>query len=407
MILSVEQALEIVLASVSPLGAEEVALEDAPGRYLAEDVAADQDVPPFERSMMDGYAVRAADTAQAPVALRVTGQLRAGQVPERSVGPGEAIQIMTGAPLPPGADAVQQVEKARSLDDSRVEIGEAVAAGQHVARRGSEIRAGETALRSGSRIGPAGLAALATAGCARVRVGRRPQAALLVTGDELVGVDRRPSGASIRNANGPAVMAQLREAGAVARSLGVVPDEQDRIAAGIRAGLDADVLLLSGGVSAGAFDLVEAVLGRFGVEILFERVAIKPGAPLVFGRRGRNVVFGLPGNPVSAQVTFDVFVRPALVRLQGGRSSARPAVEVTLDGPLKNRSRRRAYLPAVVSSGPDGLRATPLPSAGSADVFAHARANALLVIEAERTQAEAGERARALLLPAFVLGEVP
>jgi len=404
-VISVERALEIVLANVEPLGAEEVDLEAAPGRHLAEDVVADLDTPPFDRSMMDGYALRAADTAAAPVALRVTGQVRAGQMPEAGVGAGEAIQIMTGAPLPPGADAVQPVEKTLALEGARVEIREVVAPGQHVARRASEIRAGATVLRAGRRIDPAAVAALATAGRARLQVGRRPVAALLVTGDEIVDVTECPSGAQIRNANGPAVLAQLRAAGAVAHSLGVVKDDAALIARAVEAGLAADVLVLSGGVSAGAFDLVESVLEGFGVQILFERVAIKPGAPLVFGRRERRLVFGLPGNPVSAQVTFDFFVRPALARLQGGLAAARPAFEVSLDGPLRNRSRRRAYLPALVRVEAQGLRAEPLPSAGSADVFAHARANALLVLEAERTEARAGERVAAVLLPSFVEGE--
>lgn len=404
--ISVERALEIVLANVEPLGAEEVALDDACGRYLAEDVAADLDIPPFDRSMMDGYALRAADSAGAPVVLRVTGQVRAGRMPEAGVGPGEAVEIMTGAPLPPGADAVQPVEKTRSLDGQRVEVGEAVAPGQHVAPRGSEIRAGATVLRAGRRIDAASIAALATAGRSRPRVGRRPLAALLVTGDEIVDAAEYPEGARIRNANGPAVLAQLRAAGALAQSLGVAKDEAESIARGVESGLAADVLVLSGGVSAGAFDLVESVLADFGVQVLFERVAIKPGAPLVFGRRERRLVFGLPGNPVSAQVTFDVFVRPALARLQGGGGGLRPLVEATLEGPLHNRSRRRAYLPGRVHAAAAGLRARPLPSAGSADVFAHARANALLVLEAERVEARAGERVPALLLPSFVDGEL-
>jgi len=405
-VLSVERALEIVLGSVEPLGSEEAALADALGRVLAEDIEADADVPPFDRAMMDGYALHAADTAPAPVALRVTGQVRAGRMSDRAVAAGEAIQIMTGAPLPPGADAVQQVEKTRVLDDGRVEIGEAVAPGQHVAPRGCEVRRGAAVLERGRRLDAAALAALATVGKARVRVGRHPRVALLVTGDELVDVEQQPSGAQIRNANEPAVLAQIRACGGEALALGTAPDDAARIAAGVEHGLQAaDVLVLSGGVSAGAFDLVEAALQRSGVEILFERVAIKPGAPLVFGRRGRTLVFGLPGNPVSAQVTFDVFVRPALHRLQHGKGGLRPAVSVTLGSAARNRSRRRAYLPAVVRLEGDRLVAYPLPSAGSADVFAHARANALVVLEAERTDAAAGETAPAHLLPCFVEGD--
>ena len=401
----VENALEIVLSKADPLGSEEVALDDALGRFLAEDIAVDLDIPPFDRAMMDGYAVRAADTTAAPRALRVTGQVRAGQVSDRALEPGEAIQIMTGAPVPLGADAVQQVEKTRPLPDGRVEIVEAVESGQHVALRACEVRAGSRVLEAGRRIDPAAVAVLATAGRARLRVGRRPRVAFLVTGDELVDVSARPTGGQIRNANGPAVLAQIQEAGALAEPLGVAPDAMEPIAAAVVRGLGADVLLLSGGVSEGAFDLVEAVLARFGVEIFFERVAIKPGAPLVFGRHGRTLVFGLPGNPVSAQVTFDVFVRAALACLQGGRAPQRPLVEVELESPAKNRSRRKAYLPARVRCDWGRLLATPIRSAGSADVFAHAGANALLVLEADRTEARAGERTPAMLLRRFVEGE--
>ncbi len=403
----VEKALEIVLANAHFLGSDEVALADARGRFLAEDVAADLDIPPFDRAMMDGYAVRAADTRPVPAILRVAGQLRAGQVSDVALGPGQAIEIMTGAPVPSGADAVQQVEKTRSLPDGRVEIGEAVEHGQNVAPRGSEVQAGAVVLEIGRRIDSAAVAVLATAGRVRVRVGRRPRVAFLVTGDELVDPSQRPTGGQIRNANGPAVLAQIHEAGALAEPLGVAPDDAERIAAAVERGIGADVLVLSGGVSAGAFDLVEAVLAGFGVEVFFERVAIKPGAPLVFGRRGRTLVFGLPGNPVSAMVTFDVFVRSALERLQGAPAPPRPLVEVVLEGPAKNRSRRKAYLPAIVRPAGAQLLAAPVRSAGSADVFAHARANALVVLEADRTEARAGERAPAMLLSRFVHGETP
>jgi molybdopterin molybdotransferase len=403
-VISVAEAFETVLAHAHPLGTEEVSLAFAAGRYLAEDVAADLDVPPFDRAMMDGYALRAADTARAPAALRITGQIRAGQLPTAPVTAGEAIQIMTGAPVPAGADAVQQVEKTRALDEGRVEVAEAVLPGQNVAPRGCEVRAGTTVLETGRRIDAAAVAVLATAGRDRLRVGRLPRVALLVTGDELVEASQRPAGGQIRNANGPALLAQIESAGALAEALGVAPDDTESIAALVERGLAADVLVLSGGVSAGAFDLVEAVLDRFGVEVLFERVAIKPGAPLVFGRRGSTLVFGLPGNPVSAMVTFDVFVRAALERLQGGRGAARPLVDVVLEGPARNRSRREAYLPAWVRPSGARLVALPLPSAGSADVFAHARANALVVLAADRTEAAAGESAPALLLHRFLDG---
>jgi len=235
-----------------------------------------------------------------------------------------------------------------------------------------------------------------------VRVGRRPALALLATGDELVDPEVRPSGAQIRNSNGYAVAAQAKSVGARVAWLGVVEDDQRRIVAAMGPGVSGDALVVSGGVSAGAFDLVEAAFAELGVEVLFTRVEIKPGAPLVFGRRGSLLVFGLPGNPVSAQVTFDVFVRAALLRMQGARAVTRRSVEVELLAPLSNRSRREAYLPVRVKSRDGRLVAQPLRSMGSADVAAHARANALAILDAARERVQAGERAQALLLANFL-----
>jgi molybdopterin molybdotransferase len=402
-VIPVEAALEMVLASAPRLSSEDVPLDEALGRVLAEDVSSDVDMPPFDRSAMDGFALRAEDVAMAPVILPVGGMLRAGQYPEAPLLAGQAIQIMTGAPVPPGATAVQQVEKTRSVEGgTRVEILASVEAGANVARRGSEVRAGDLVLRGGETIDPAAVAVLAAVGSARVRVGRRPVVAVLVTGDELVDVEDRPGPGRIRNSNGPTLMAQARWAGAAARSLGVVPDEVGKIAAAVSEGLRADVLVVSGGVSEGAYDLVEGAFARLGVEVLFDKVALKPGAPLVFGRRGESLVFGLPGNPVSAQVTFDLFVRAALLRMQGSRATSRPTVEAELLGPVRNRSGRQAHVPARVRHEAGRLVADPIRSMGSADVVAHARANALLVIDADRLEARAGERAPARLLGNFL-----
>ncbi len=399
----VDQALEMVLAEALPLASEDVPLEQALGRILAAAVAADADLPPFDRSAMDGYALRAEDVAQAPISLPVAGQIRAGQAGGSALAPGTAVQIMTGAPVPPGATAVQMVEKTRaSADGLRVEVLEAVVAGQNITPRGSEVRAGEGVVEAGRAIDPATLAVLAAVGQGSVRVGRRPRVAVAVTGDELVDVAQAPAPGRIRNSNGPAVLAQARLAGAEVRSLGVAPDDRDLIGALIAEGLKDDVLVLSGGVSAGVFDLVEAALESHGVRLLFTKVAIKPGAPLVFGKRDHTLVFGLPGNPVSAQVTFDLFVRPALLRLQGARTVARPTVLAELAAAVKNRSGRRAHLPVDLRFEGNRFVARPLRSQGSADLVGHARANALLVLEAERTLAEAGEQAPALLLSNFL-----
>jgi molybdopterin molybdotransferase len=403
MTLTVEKALETVLAHTPTLPAEDVPLESALGRVLAADVAADRDFPPFDRAAMDGYAVRVDDVAGAPVVLEVAALVRAGQSPDRPLAPGQAVQIMTGAPVPAGAGAVVPVEKSRSLPGGRrVELLSAAEPGAHIARQGSEVRAGTVVLSAGDTIDPASVAVLAAVGQGRVRVGRRPTVSVLSTGDELVDVWDTPQGARIRNSNGYAVAAQARWAGAEVTSLGTVPDHPERIADAVRAGFASDVLLVSGGVSAGAYDLVEDVLERFDVGLLFTRVAVKPGAPLVFGRRGDRLVFGLPGNPVSAQVTFDLFVRPALLRMQGARVVSRPALRAALREAVDNRSGRRAYLPARVVLEGDVLVAWPIRSQGSGDLAAHARANALLALEPERTRAEAGELVDAVPLGNFL-----
>ena len=398
---SVERALEIVKRETPALPAEDVPLQEALGRVLARDVSADRDLPPFDRAAMDGYALRAADVKQAPVALEVVGEVRAGEWPTLAVGQGQAVRIMTGAPMPSGATAIQQVEKTLPLDEFRVTILEPAGEGQNLAPRGSEVRAGERVLAKGGVIDAATIGVLATTGQARVAVARRPLVAVLVTGDEIVDVAATPGPAQIRNSNGPAVAAQARVAGACVELLGVAPDRQDAIAAALARSLSADVLIVSGGVSAGDYDLVEPALAELGATLLFTKVAVKPGAPLVFGRIGTTLVFGLPGNPVSAQVTFELFVRPALLKLQGAHVLSRPRVSVELEGAVRNRSGRRSHLPARVRFEGGRLVARPLRSGGSGDLVAHARANALVVLPAERSEAAPGETAEALLLGGF------
>ena len=399
----VEKALEIVLAETPTLPAEEVELAESVARVLAEDVASDVDFPPFDRSAMDGYAVRAADAVSTPAVLLVVGEVRAGQWPDREVGPGEAVRIMTGAPVPRGASAVQQVEKTRVLDGGRrVEVQVAVEPGQNVARQGSETRVGDVVLHRGQTLDPAAIAVLAAVGKGRVRVGRRPRVAVLVTGDELVDVWTTPPRGRIRNSNGYALLAQVRAAGGDPVDLGVVPDDRERLAEALQEAFRSDVVVISGGVSEGAYDFVEEVLARYDVRVSFDKVAIKPGAPLVFGRRGEKLIFGLPGNPVSAQVTFEIFVRAALLRMQGARVCARPLVEAQLESGVRNRSGRRNHLPVQVRFESGRFVARPLRSMGSADVVAHSQANGLAVLEAARLEAAAGETVPVLLTASFL-----
>jgi molybdopterin molybdotransferase len=407
--ITVDEAQAAVWERVPTLGAEAVPLEAAWSRILRADVLADRDLPPFNRAAMDGFAVRAADAGAAGAWLRVAGEIRAGVSPGRAVGAGEAMRIMTGAPVPEGADAVIQVERTRMIENAapgepEVVLETMVTAGQNIVPRASEARAGAVLLREGVRIGAAQLAVLASVGQIEPLVSRRPRVAVIVTGDEVVDPRIHPGPAQIRNANGPALRAAIHEAGAVASDFGIVSDDpaktRDAIARALHGGHDA--IVLSGGVSAGDFDFVEAALSDLGVTLHVTAVRVKPGAPFVFGTRGATLVFGLPGNPVSAQVTFELFVRPALLRMQAASACHRRRLEAILDGPLTNRSQRRNYLPVEVSAGPDGLHAKPIRTQGSGDTVAHAHAAALALLEPDQTAASPGDRVPLYPLSSFL-----
>lgn len=405
--ISVEKALAIVLRLTPRLPCESIDFQQAVGRILAEDVTSDADLPPFPRSAVDGFAVGARDLKRIPARLRVLEVVPAGVMPAFRIGEGETAQVMTGAPVPEGADAVQMVEKTREVASGQVEILEGVASGQNIAPRGCELKAGETVLRAGTRIDPAGVAVLATAGKTRVQVSRRPRVAVAATGDELVPPSQTPGPAQIRNSNGFSVSAQAREAGAEVSYLGVARDEESALSEVVRRGLSKDMLILTGGVSMGKYDLVEDVLRRFEVEILVDAVALKPGKPMVFGTApGGKLVFGLPGNPVSSAVTFELFVRPALAQMQGSERSSRPELRATLTGPLVSKGPRRAYLPGWVAPEADGrLAARPIPTRGSADIVAFAKANALLILPEEIDRLEAGAEVSVWLLDNFFFKE--
>lgn len=396
--ITVDEALNAVLERTPELGVETTALKDASGRVLRVNVVSDRDLPPFNRAAMDGFAMRSVDVAATPRPLLIAAEVRAGMWPDHPVGPGEAVRIMTGAPVPEGADAVVQVERTTSIDAgngqaAQVVIDAAVSAGQNIVRQGSEARAGTVLLPAGVRIGAAQLAVLASVGMFEPVVSRRPRVAVIVTGDEVVAPQVQPTPAQIRNANGPALFAAIREAGGLGTEFPIVPDDRSLTEAAIARALEEgfDAIVLSGGVSAGDFDFVEPALARLGVEVHVTAVRVKPGAPFVFGTRGQTLIFGLPGNPVSAQVTFELFGRPALLRMQGASARLRPAMEAILDGPLRNRSGRRNYLPVAASWQGGALRARPIRTQGSGDLTAHALANALAILEPDRTAAVAGD----------------
>ena len=396
--ITVDQALSILLDQVQTLGSESVAIEQAHRRILTENVRADMDLPPFDRARMDGYAVRSSDVSTSPMKLRVIGEIAAGAQFEHRVNAGEAVKIFTGAPVPGGADAVQKVEVTRA-HGHMVEILEPVTPGQFITPRASEVAAGDEVAKTGRAIGPAEMAVLASFGYANVRVARRPRVAVISTGSELVEVSSKPSGAQIRNSNSYTLAAYAERAGAIVDVLGIVEDtpEATRVAL-IRAADNHDIVITSGGVSMGDYDLVKAALKDIGAEIYFDRVIIRPGKPIVFARRSETYFFGLPGNPVSTSMTFNVFVRPAIRKMQGETSPAPAMISAQLSRTVKDSSSRRSYLPVRLFIKEGRAMVEPLKWGGSSDFVAFMQANALIVVREDVHEIEEGEFVDVLLL---------
>jgi molybdopterin molybdotransferase len=396
----ISEAIKIVLQQASPLEVDSVGLSDALDRVLAEDIIADCDLPPFDRSQMDGYAVRAQDVSTTPARLRIVGESAAGRGWHHEMKTGEAVRIMTGAPVPVGADAVQQVELTRE-SDGEVEILERVDIGRSIVRRASEIKAGETVLRTGEDINAAMIATLASFGYAQVKVGRRPRVAIMATGSELVDVDKQPGLDQIRDSNNYTLAAYAKLAGAIVERLPLAVDDTQELKRQIaEAAALSDVLITSGGVSMGVYDFTKAALKELGAEIFFERVSLRPGKPTVFGRLGNTLVFGLPGNPVSVAVTFNLFARTALRAMQGAQEPALKEETAVLVRDLKGSIERESYLPAVLRTDGNGtLLAEPLKWGGSSDFVAFARATALIDVPAGMKIIEAGSRVKVVRLP--------
>jgi molybdenum cofactor synthesis domain-containing protein len=391
---SVEWAQEIILGRTPVLGVEEVVLDEALGRVLAETVVAGEDMPPFAASAVDGYAVVASD-GTAP--RRVQSEIIAGAAAGVTVTPGTAVRIMTGAPLPAGADAVIMVEQVTEQDGFMRPKG-AARPGDNVHPRGQDVSTGQVVLDEGSPIGSAEVGLLATIGRARVRVYRRPVVAVLATGDELVEPDEPLRPGAIRDSNRYTLLASVREAGGVPVSLGKVEDDEAAQEARIRDGLArAEVVITSGGVSVGSRDLIKPILGRIGT-IHFGRVAFKPGKPTTFATVDDRLVFGLPGFPVSSLVSFEVFVRPALRRMQGCRQLHRPVISVTAAEPIRRSPDRPEYQRAVVSWEGGRLVARPTGAQRSSRLLSLVGANALLRIDAGTETIAAGAPVEALLV---------
>jgi molybdopterin molybdotransferase len=399
----VTEAIRIVVEKSEPLAAERVPLGEALGRVLAEGVSADMDLPPFDRAQMDGYAVRSEDLRETPARLRVVGEAAAGSGWRGTLRSGEAVRIMTGAPLPAGADSVQRVEVTRETEGGAfVEIEQATEPGQFYVTRASEIREGARVLEAGEEINAARMAVLASFGYAQVPVRRSPRVAVLATGTELVPVEERPGEDQIRDSNSYSLAAYARLAGAVVERLPFAGDDPELLRVEIeRAASRSDLLVLSGGVSMGRYDFTKAALHALDAELFFERVALRPGKPTVFARLpGGALVFGLPGNPVSVSVTFNLFARTALRVMQGARDAAPFEETAVLARPAKGAVERASYLPAALSTDDTGhLLAEPLKWGGSSDFVAFARAEALVIVPAGVKLVEAGNVVKVVRLP--------
>jgi molybdopterin molybdotransferase len=441
-ILSFEEAYQVVrercraILEAGGRPGEEVLLVQALGRVLAGPVMADRDFPPFARATRDGFAVRAQDLADGMMTLRVVGQVRAGDSYDLPVASGEAVEIMTGAAVPAGADAVVMVEhterksqelnhkgheEAQGKSDNRnivdaddqildiaghqkpkpqekrtqkedfVEIQRVVVAGENVVPPGAEARAGQELLPLGTRMGPAQIALAAAAGKASLKVCRKPRVAVLSTGDELVEVAEKPGPSQIRNSNSYSLAALVTDSGGEAVQLPIAPDEEGKLTELIQEGLKADMLLLSGGVSMGKFDLVEQALRNLGAQFFFTGALIQPGKPVVFGEAGSVPFFGLPGNPVSVMVTFELFARQMVEALSGAAPSRLKSAGARLRSDLKTKTGLTRFLPAMLDGGLYGPEVEVVPWQGSGDMLAAARANCYLVVPPDREKLAKGE----------------
>jgi molybdopterin molybdotransferase len=385
--ISVEEARARVMAEVAAGDVEQVALDDALGRVLREELVAAHDAPAADNSAMDGYAVRCDDVADAPVTLPVRGDIPAGHPSTTPLEPGTAMRIMTGAFVPDGADAVIQVELTDGGTE-RVAIAKALPRGANIRRRGEDVRAGDVLLRAGIRIGPAEIALLAGAGKTRVDVGRRPTVAILSTGDELIAAGDAPVAGKIVNTNGHLLAALVTEAGAVPRPLGIVRDTREATIAAFERAMECDFVISSGGVSVGAYDFVKDALQALGAETKFWQVSMKPGKPVVVSRLRDRVVFGLPGNPVSCFVSFHLFVAPALRKAMGQEVRLfPPSVHARLTAPVKGAAERRVYARVHVEARDGELHATPLRSQSSG-ALTSMLANGLAVVPEGTVQVE-------------------
>ncbi len=390
-----EDALKTVLAAVSVLGAEKVGLLDALGRVLAEDIIAERDNPPWDNSAMDGFAVRHEDIKQVhaittPTVLNVIEDVPAGKFPVKAVGRGEAIRIMTGAPIPTGADTVLKVEDTENTPTS-VKVFKEEQKGANIRPQGEDVRKGDCIIPKGKAIRPAEAGMLAILAKSFVFVHQRPRVAILSTGDELADLDERFSEEKIVNSNSYGISAQVEEAGGLPLLLGIARDNPEDLKRKIREGLNADILVLSGGVSMGDYDFTKPVFQELGGEMNFWKLAIRPGQPVAFGKIGKTLAFGLPGNPVSSMVTFEQLVRPAMLKMCGNQVLARPVVQAIFQEKFSKRPDRRHFLRGVLWMENGMLMVRTTGSQGSGILTSMVKANGLIDVPVEVEKLKPGD----------------
>jgi molybdopterin molybdotransferase len=399
--ITVEEAQDKILSRIEPLGVEKLSLMESLWRVSGEDVLAKRDIPPFDNSGMDGYALRSEDIQNAlsdrPVRLEVIEDLPAGFIPTKTVAKGQAIRIMTGALIPKGADSVVPVEETKR-EDGFVVIFKTTSPGEFIRKAGEDVKKGDRIISKGDIIRPAEVGMLASVGRASVSVYQRPMVSIICTGEELVDVDEDLDEGKIVSSNSYTLAAQVKDCGAIPVQLGIAKDQKGEIEEKLLQGLRADVIISSAGVSVGDYDFVKEALNDLGMEMVFWKVAMKPGKPLAFGTLRGKPVFGLPGNPVSSMVSFEQFVRPSLLRMMGHRQIFRPTIEAILREEIHKESGRRHFVRGSVSFKGDHYSVTTTGEQGSGILKSMVRANGLIVIPEDLEIVKAGEKVKVQLL---------